>query len=303
MKQVRSALLVFISLVLFSACFNPPEFDPAPQVKYEGVYFGKAPNGSDSLVISVSFKDGDGDLGFGTTREHIDSPYNEINFYANDDGSPYAIPGDLIPSFRGYRLQNAGKTPAVSKYYINTPGKPVAELLTLASRNQGFSLPPFVRPYDCSANKESYLNDRLNADTIYIWKADSALIKDKSTIIDRLVRIDNQQEWYFAVRDFFYIRQNPRHYNFKVEFYVMNDQGTFEEYDFRAEFCETHDGRFPLLADKERALEGTINYSMVSCCFQQIFSIKTLKLAITVYDRAGNESNRIETPPFRLEEI
>lgn len=303
MKQVRSALLVFITLALFSACFNPPEFDPAPVIKFEGIFFDKAPNGSDSLVVSVSFKDGDGDLGFRQGREDLDSPYHQINFYANDNGQAYAIASDLIPSFAGYTYKKAKKTPGFPAYYIRTPGKQVGELLTLSSRNDGFSLPAFVRPYDCTINKQAYLNDRQNPDTVFIWRNDAYLIKDPLTIVDTLVRNNDPSEYYYAVLDYFYIEENPYHYNFKVEFFVMNNNGIFEEYDFRAEFCETYDGRFPVLTDKERALEGTINYSMVSTGFTPTFSIKTLKLAITVYDRAGHESNRVETPEFRLEEI
>jgi hypothetical protein len=84
---------------------------------------------------------------------------------------------------------------------------------------------------------------------------------------------------------------------------VKNNDGTFTEYDFREQFCETYDGRFPILTDKERALEGVVNYSMVSSGFLETFSIKTLKLRVTIYDRALNISNTIETPEFRLEEI
>ena len=52
-----------------------------------------------------------------------------------------------------------------------------------------------------------------------------------------------------------------------------------------------------------RALEGEINYSMVSGGFSAIFGNKTLKLEVTIYDRALNASNTMETPEFRLEEI
>jgi hypothetical protein len=41
----------------------------------------------------------------------------------------------------------------------------------------------------------------------------------------------------------------------------------------------------------------------VSTGFQAIFGQKTLKLQVTIYDRALNTSNTIETPEFRLEEI
>lgn len=303
MKQVRSALLFAISIILFSACFNPPEYDNSPSITFEGLYFGKSPNGEDSLVVSVTFKDGDGDLGFLPGPEAIDSPYHQINFFGDDNGQLLPIPSDLIQSFSGYTYKNSKKTPRFPSYYIRTPARQINGLITLSSRNEGFSLPPFTTPYDCYVNTESYLNEQQNPDTVFIWRNDSYMIKDNSTIVDTLVRDNNPDEYYYAVLDYFYIKENPTHYNFKVEFFVKNNDGSFTEYDFRKEFCETYDGRFPKLTDKDRALEGTINYSMVSTGFLPTFSIKTLKLAITVYDRALNESNRIETPEFRLEEI
>jgi hypothetical protein len=302
MKPVRSALLFAISVVSLSACFNPPEFSNSPSIEFKGISFQKAPNGEDSLVVSVTFQDGDGDLGFHPGQDNLLPPYNQINFYANDNGELFPLPSILIPGFQGYSYKKTKKTPRDFSYYIEEPPKTTGELITLNSRNEGFSLPPLTRPYDCFINKESYLNEDLAPDTIYIWREDDFLIKDQSKIVDTLVNNSNANEWYFVVVDYFYIRENPRHYNFIVEFWV-EENGTFVEYDFREQFCETYDGRFPVLTDKERALEGEINYSMVGTGFLATFSIKTLKLKISVYDRAGNQSNVVETPPFRLEEI
>lgn len=292
-----------ISVVILSACFNQPEFSNSPTIQYEGISFQKAPNGLDSLIVSISFKDGDGDLGLsGTSREDSESPYHEVDFFANDNGELFPLPGIRISSFAGYRYESTLATPRYASYYIE-PSKQVAELITLQSRNEGFTLPPFSKPYDCFLNDESYLNEGLNPDTVFIFREDDYLIKDQSKIVDKLVRIGNPEEYYYAVVDYFYIRSNPFQYNFIVEFLVKNNDGTFTEYDFREQFCETYDGRFPILTDKERALEGVINYSMVSSGFLETFSIKTLKLRVTIYDRALNISNTVETPEFRLEEI
>ncbi len=254
-------------------------------------------------MVSVSFKDGDGDLGLSANSgPDTESPYHEINFFSNDNGTLYPINGIRIENFSGYTYKKAKTTPRNPSYYIE-PEKATAELITLQSRNDGFTLPTFTPPYDCFLNEESYLNERQNPDTIFIFRENSYLIKDKMTIVDTLVRNGDPNEYYFVVVDYFYIKTNPYQYNFKVQFFVKNNDGTFSEFDFRREYCETHDGRFPRLTDKDRALEGVINYSMVSSGFLATFSIKTLKLAITIYDRALNTSNTVETPEFRLEEI
>jgi len=59
----------------------------------------------------------------------------------------------------------------------------------------------------------------------------------------------------------------------------------------------------PILTDKSRPLEGIIDYSMVSSGFMLLFGNKTLRLEVTIYDRALNSSNTVVTDDFKLEEI
>ena len=211
MKPVRSALLFVISVLVFSACFNPPEYNNVPSIEFEGVSFSKSPSGEDSLVVSVSFKDGDGDLGLSANSgPDTESPYHEINFFSNDNGTLYPINGIRIENFSGYTYKKAKTTPRNPSYYIE-PEKATAELITLQSRNDGFTLPTFTPPYDCFLNEESYLNERQNPDTIFIFRENSYLIKDKMTIVDTLVRNGDPNEYYFVVVDYFYIKTNPYH--------------------------------------------------------------------------------------------
>ncbi|QSE97162.1 hypothetical protein [Fulvivirga lutea] len=109
------------------------------------------------------------------------------------------------------------------------------------------------------------------------------------------------------LKDTVYFQFNERHYNFLVEFFIDNGSG-FEEYDWRIESGDcspSFDGRFPILNEsgKEKAIEGTIRYGMPSFGFETVLGDRQVKLAITIIDRRGNYSNRIETPPFRLSEI
>lgn len=108
------------------------------------------------------------------------------------------------------------------------------------------------------------------------------------------------------LKDTVYFQFNPRHYNIFVDFFVDNG-GTFTKFDWRLEIdCSTNfDGRFPILNDtgKDKGLEGTLKYGMVSVGFKSIFKDNLMKLKITILDRSGNYSNTIETPPFRLSEI
>ena len=303
MKAIRSTILFGIGLICFGACLNEPEFDNSPQITFESISFQKGSGGvRDSLKVTINFKDGDGDLGQAT--DSTSPPYHQLNFFANDNGQLSPIPGTLISNFSLYRFRNSKKTPKKPSYYVEPPdAKRPGELITLASANQGFLLPPFESPYDCAANDESYLNENQNPDTIYIFRDFKYIIRDKATIVDSLERIDNPNEYYYAVVDYFYLKTNPAFYNIKVQFFIKNTDGSYTEYDWKKELCATFDGRFPILAQKERPLEGTLTYSMTSVGFLTTFGSKTLKLRITIFDRALNSSNSVDTDDFRLDEI
>lgn len=131
------------------------------------------------------------------------------------------------------------------------------------------SLPDYVKPYDC-----------IN------WELEK---NAAGQVIDTL-----------------YIELNPDHYNIYVDFLVKQADGSFEEFDFREEYCTTYDGRFPILSkdpSQKNPLEGVIRYAMQGLGFDLVFSIKTLKLRIQIQDRVLNKSNIIETPEFTLQSI
>ena len=107
--------------------------------------------------------------------------------------------------------------------------------------------------------------------------------------------------------DTFYIQKNKDHYNIFVK-YWHKVNGVFKEYDWVTgdNFCgDTMDGRFPMLSKSSSAspLQGTLSYNMVSSGFEFIFRLDTLKLEVTIQDRALNKSNTIETPEFTLQSI
>lgn len=136
--------------------------------------------------------------------------------------------------------------------------------------NPDFNLPDYVPPFDCTN-----------------WE----LVFDNSSTP--------------KVIDTVYFELNPDHYNIFVDFLVKQNDGSFQEFDWRTEFCTTYDGRFPILAKNsdlslKNPVEGTLRYAMLSTGFKLQFSIKTLKLRILIQDRKLNKSNIIETPEFQF---
>jgi hypothetical protein len=141
------------------------------------------------------------------------------------------------------------------------------DTLKLSDRNTSpyDTLPPYIFPYSCT----NYLVDQ--ADT-------------------------------------FYIQQNQNQYNIFVDFYVRKN-GDYELFDWitwNPPNCgESYNGRFPILNEsgKERPLEGILKYKMEGKGFEVIFKNDTLKLDISIQDRALHRSNVVQSQEFILKDI
>ena len=80
--RVFSGSVILIVLLGIGSCFNPPEFSEIPLiVRVEGVRTFEVPGAStpDSMIVSVHFRDGNGDIGIDATQN--DPPYNERWFF------------------------------------------------------------------------------------------------------------------------------------------------------------------------------------------------------------------------------
>lgn len=236
MKRLVNWLALCGIVGLFAvSCADPPQYSPIPSIEYDNVIFKDItdPSLQDSLIITVRFKDGDGDMGLDATE--TGTPYNDKFYFVFPDGT-----------FVTY------KTKRTNPHYD--------------------TLPAFIKPYNC-----------INWD-----------IKTVNSKIDT-----------------FYYQANPNTHNIFVQYFIKNSDGSFTEFkwteQFGYPFCATSfDGRFPILSknlSQKIPLDGTIRYGMVSTGFLVLFSIKTLKLRITIEDRALNKSNSVETPEFTLQSI
>jgi len=83
MHLIRGFGLFAIILTGVSACFNPPEFPIQPQIEFESIQYKEYGTGFDSeydsLILTISFKDGDGDLGLDASENG--APYNNKFYY------------------------------------------------------------------------------------------------------------------------------------------------------------------------------------------------------------------------------
>jgi hypothetical protein len=277
MKAIKSLILFGISLIVVS-CFEPPTFSSKPQIEFEDIYFGKSSTKTDSVVLTISFKDGDGDLGL--DDNYTDEPYHDQNFFLANGGT----------------LTPVGKSLVYSDLppFLNIPAGANGKLATVRTRKDPAysNLPGYNDRYSCTFYR---------IDSVFISEEDRSVF-DATYNIKRVLNSNTQPDVYILY-DTFYVQKNPNYSNIEVQFFVK-ENNEYKEFDWYKEFCTIDfDQRFPVLSDKDNTLEGNLIYSMKSDGFESLFSVKTLNLKITIRDRALNISNTIETGDFTLEGI
>ncbi|KEO74987.1 hypothetical protein [Anditalea andensis] len=221
MKAKNYIGIIFICTLAISCVTPPDNFPSVPEITFNGVQFVPIPNASDSLIVSVDFRDAEGDLGLN--------------------------PGDNAPPFNAFN---------------------------------------FIR--DANGNLITYSNRPPNA--------------PRYNPIDWRINqfVNNVQ-----VMDTIWVENNPDHHNIFVRFFIKRG-GNYQEYRWSdPPFFTTFNGRFPriLTEDRARAIEGTIQYGMLSSGWRSIFRNDTIRLDIQIQDRNLNKSNVISTPDFTLDQV
>jgi hypothetical protein len=98
MKNLLSIPTAFICLLLgASACYQAPEFPTEPEISFDDIKFYDT-QAQDSLVLTVNFQDGDGDLGL--SGSEVDQPYNPFFFVEDGQGGfLHLSSNDTMPPF------------------------------------------------------------------------------------------------------------------------------------------------------------------------------------------------------------
>jgi hypothetical protein len=280
MKALKGLYLFGISVGV-TACFDPPEFPTTPEIDFESIHFleAESPGERDELILTLTFRDGNGDLGLSATD--IEPPYHDVNYYLANDG-------DIIPlekrTVYGQLPQFIDVPPNVRGKLVSvrTPDDPLYKNL----------IPPYIDEQS-SCTYYTYTS-------VYVEEADKHIFDD--TYNFETLSYPNMPDIYVLL-DTFYYQRNPNYANIDVEFWVDEGNG-YELFDWEKEFCTiSFNQRFTILSDKDGALSGSLQYSMATSGMKSIFSIKPLKLKVRIRDRELNNSNQIETPEFTLDKI
>jgi hypothetical protein len=303
MKFIKGlALLCFLAASLGS-CFDPPEFPAVPEIEFERVEFINSidPAEEDSLNLYITFRDGDGDLGLSESPEDNSFPYHDVFFYQENNGS--LIP---LPTASGYIGVNEYDLLLISDASKGTLVTPRSKL-----KPEYSGLLPsetdFCAPYETLGEKIDPKNPQQSERRrLVIFKSDRKVLDPGIKIVDSLTETGQAQGpiMYYQIMDKLYFTRNPDHFNIDVDFLIKDPTAPdgFREYDFVKELCTTSfDGRFPVFSDKLSSIEGTLKYSMTSIGFVTAFSIKVVKLRVTIKDQARNSSNTVYSNEFTFQ--
>jgi hypothetical protein len=300
-KLVSKVIVFVLATLAISSCFEEPVFSNTPEIEFEDIYYGESEAGDDSVVVSIRFRDGDGDLGYlkyelrdGTVINDEDDPIHANNYYLSSGGNSLKEIGtltyytDTIPPFN--KPFPDEEIPMVVLSTRNQTGK------LLTRKNQagftGNAQVPGLPAFD----RDSYCNS-YNITTLFIHESDWDVI-DNRYYVKGSVITDFYNEKFKKIVDTVYFQPNPNHYTLEVKFFIDN-----VEYDWFDEFCTTYNGRLSRLSDTSSPLDGVIRYKMTSEFWKFIFTVRKLRLKIKLRDRALNISNEITTPEFTLDDI
>jgi hypothetical protein len=153
MKRTLSLVSTF-GLLLIASCFEPPQYSIVPRIEFENVRTVEVagPSTPDSLIITVSFRDGDGDLGRSGTED--EPPFNQKWYYLLNP-IPTCEPTVTPPCKR-------------SSFIDESNLANVVKFSTRRTNPDYDTLPAYVKPFIC----ENYevLRDDVGQiiDTVYI---------------------------------------------------------------------------------------------------------------------------------------
>lgn len=294
MKILTRLAIPGLVLAMFNSCFDPPQYSIVPNIEYQDIEFVEVGDFSDAdtILLYINFRDGDGDLGLAATENS--DPYHDSDYFLEDGtGGLIRVPTEVVYSDIPGIIKLSGQQGKLAT--VRTRNKPGYSYLPTFDRN---GCPRFYTHNgvpDTAYYKHS---------PVYVSEVDAHIIDDTYYIEDTLESANFPD--LYVVHDTVYYEPNIYHNNIQVDWLVKNNDGTFSVFDWTATMPEcgpVFEGRFPVLEDKTRAVEGTLRYSMTSTGFLQLFSIKTLKLRISIWDRSLHQSNIIETRQFTLNDI
>ncbi len=283
------ALTGFGSIVacvaLLGSCFEPPQFSNRPEVTVSKIEFYETPGlaNADTLAIYLDFRDGNGDLGFDPLNpDHQSDPYHPNFYYL--EGSGFTIQPQATE-----QVNIVAPDPIPSSLPMLKASGSTGKLVRLRTRNKpGFGFLPPLNDGDlgCRNYRLQYL----------IIPATLANVVDSSYNI-----VASNGAGDVIIQDTLYYKPNRFYFNLRIRFY-QRVSSSLQEYSWENNFCTTFNSRFPVLAETEGPVEGTLKYKMTSTGFLTIFGVRPIALDVIVTDRALNRDS-LRVSEFTLDQV
>lgn len=292
-KNVLIFALITLGLTL-SKCGEDdlPNYPVEPYIEFRTIEFIETPavTDVDTINLTIYFRDGDDDLGLNPS--HLDDPYHLRNYYFENADNQSVTPVGTVMQ----QVNSTGLPSQIPMIVSNPSGK----LVTKRTKHKpGFDfLPQFSSSsMECKDYTIGYL---------LIGPTAKNTIDASYAIVDTL--FDSSSQPYYLLKDTLYFQYNLNYNNIFIRFHTSNDGVSYSEFSWEDQFCQTYNGRLPILTTdsnkikfglfqivKKNKFEGEIKYSLISTGFKPLFGGKKLKLTVQIKDRALNESNLVET--------
>ncbi len=120
MKTRIAQISIILSTLVVSGCFDPPEYSEIPHIEFEKLELFEGSDEertSDSLLLTFSIQDGDGNVGINESESFV--PYHSYNIIVDSNDSLVTYTGDFDPPF--YSVNPAGAV----ELFSNEDNRPV----------------------------------------------------------------------------------------------------------------------------------------------------------------------------------
>lgn len=114
--KVKKVSFILTALIASYSCITPPtEFPSVPEISFNDLEFVQT-SGADSLIVTVNFRDGEGDLGL--NPRDINPPFNELNYIRDQNGQLITF-GNRPPNAPNFNNRDWVIGPLINNVRVN----------------------------------------------------------------------------------------------------------------------------------------------------------------------------------------